>query len=139
MTYDEFLRDFWTQPYYPIVTIDTDGSFKQRSVIPTLNHKWNIPLFVWNKQFGKQQIYWLRKSKSSFWTIYSFLDGSLCLPRLTQMYPGTIFNYHGLSFASIQYTAGYWEQLLKLDYRRIDEHTILGLLVDLSVDYNLET
>jgi hypothetical protein len=62
LTYDEFLRDYLTQPYYPIVTVDKNGNFRQRSANASLPHKWNIPVFVWDERSQKQQVYWLRKS-----------------------------------------------------------------------------
>ncbi|KAI6189440.1 Thyrotropin-releasing hormone-degrading ectoenzyme [Aphelenchoides bicaudatus] len=130
LTYGEFLRDFLTNYYYPIVTVDKNGNFKQRSANETVFYEtWNIPLFVWNERTHSQQVFWLRKGKYN----------TICSPTNEQLPSNAILNYHGLSFAAIQYSADYWEDLLKIDYSQVDEHTILGLLTDLSLDNDLQT
>ncbi|KAI6174709.1 putative aminopeptidase-2 [Aphelenchoides bicaudatus] len=129
LTYNEFLNDFFRNYYYPVVTVDKNGNINQHSANDSKmpDTKWNIPLFVWDDKTQKQQIYWLLKNN----TICTLSDKKLT--------SNTILNHKGLSFSGIHYTADYWEDLLQLDFSRINEHTVFGLLADLSTDTDLET
>jgi aminopeptidase N len=131
LTYREFLLDFLTQPYYPVVTIEVSEelpAFTQHSINSTRTDRWNIPLFVWDSDSNKKQVYWLLR------------NGSLCYPSgVKEPTIGLIYNYEGRTFAQIQYSSTYWEDLVQLNYSNVDEQTIFGLLMDLTPDENLKT
>lgn len=122
------LRDYLTNLYFPILRIGVDSNqrvtFEQIQIDPSQNASWNIPLFIWDSE------------KNEKYVSVIFEDGAMC--GKNNWKPGTIFNYKAYSFAVIQYTTYYWEYLLKLDYTKVDEQTILGLLMDITLDADLK-
>jgi hypothetical protein len=136
------LRDFLIYPYYPIIDVDIVDEkivLTQRNSNPSRSEKWTVPLFVWDEKLGVVNTVMLLKNG----TICSSakIEGVLFLHRkcfaILDLKPGTILNYKGYSFSVVQYSAPYWEYLLKLNFTKLDEQTILGLLMDLGMDDRL--
>ncbi|KAI6185693.1 Aminopeptidase N-like isoform X2 [Aphelenchoides besseyi] len=130
LTLTQISHDYFTQLYYPVVTIDIENGFyvlKQHSIYFS-TARWNIPLFV-------QDV----NSESSY-TIYLLNNGEVCNPQgSSQLLAANplIFNREGLSYTIVTYSNTAWKQLFELNFTKLDERTLLALLTD-ELDQNTE-
>ncbi|KAI6237696.1 putative aminopeptidase-2 [Aphelenchoides besseyi] len=128
LTLTQISHDYFTQLYYPIVTVDIVNGFYvlQQHTIYSSTDKWNIPLFVQDVTSGKS------------YTIYLLKNGEICNPQGPSQLSATnplIFNREGLSYTIVTYSDTAWKKLFDLNFTKVDERTLLALLTD-ELDQN---
>ncbi|KAI6237881.1 Aminopeptidase [Aphelenchoides besseyi] len=123
LTLTQISHDYFTQLYYPIVTVDIVNGFYvlQQHTIYLSTDKWNIPLFV-------QDV-----TRGSSYTIYLLKSGEICNPQGPSQLSATnplIFNREGLSYTIVTYSDIAWNKLFELNFTKVNERTLLALLTD---------
>ncbi|KAI6185551.1 putative aminopeptidase-2 [Aphelenchoides besseyi] len=123
LTLTQISHDYFTQVYYPIVTVDIENGFyalKQHSIYSSTD-RWNIPLFVQDVNSGNT------------YTIYLLKNGEVCNPHGPNQLSATnplIFNREGLSYTIVTYSDTAWNKLFELNFTKVDERTLLALMTD---------
>ncbi|KAI6199083.1 hypothetical protein M3Y96_00588900 [Aphelenchoides besseyi] len=123
LTLTQISHDYFTQVYYPIVTVDIENGFyalKQHSIYSSTD-RWNIPLFVQDVNSGNT------------YTIYLLKNGEVCNPHGPNQLSATnplIFNREGLSYTIVKYSDTAWNKLFELNFTKVDERTLLALMTD---------
>ena len=122
------MRDFFEQPHHPIVTVSTKNgvyTLEQHSSRKSDNAtKWNVPLVAENTQTGKLKTIWL------------LADGSTCGAAADEFRSDEpsggvwLFNSRGFAVARVRYETSIWTQMLKADWSKVDELSLLALAID---------